>query len=127
MSASIPTQRKIKHHVEHEFNHFCHGLSHTLPSHHEDVVKLQGKYHEAKAHVLKPGCHLTSNNKVKDVMALGSNPKTLQAMIDRWTERRLTEKSDKEIFDDVDTLVQRYKDSMSVRANETHTEPSTSV
>ncbi|KAI0685910.1 hypothetical protein BC835DRAFT_1420806 [Cytidiella melzeri] len=127
MSASIPTQRKIKHHVEREFNHFCRGLSHTSPSHHEDVVKLQGKYHEAKAHVFKPGRHLTSNNKVKDVMALGSNPKTLQAMIDRWTERRLTEKSDKEIFDDVDTLVQRYKDSMSVRANKTHTEPSTSV
>ncbi|KAI0690354.1 hypothetical protein BC835DRAFT_1528859 [Cytidiella melzeri] len=112
ISASIPTQRKIKHHVEREFNHFRRGLSHTSPDHERDVSELQSKYHEAEAHVHKPGCHLTSQHKVKDFIAIGSNPKTLQAMIDRWASKRVKSKSDAEVFDDVDILIQRFKDKM---------------
>ncbi|KAI0682087.1 hypothetical protein BC835DRAFT_1230763, partial [Cytidiella melzeri] len=53
ISASIPTQRKIKDHVEEQFNHFRREKSHTTPDWEEDVANLQTAYHVGQAHVHK--------------------------------------------------------------------------
>ena len=45
ISASIPTQRKVKEHVEAHFNHFRRGRSHTTPKWEDDVVDLYKAYH----------------------------------------------------------------------------------
>ncbi|KAI0687714.1 hypothetical protein BC835DRAFT_1419737 [Cytidiella melzeri] len=108
ISAAIPTLCKVKDHIEKDFNHFRRGKSHTSPDH--DVVNLQGKYHDGKAHIYKPGRHLTSDEKVKDFFALGCNPDTLQAMIKRWAEGRVTEKSTDENFESVETILQRLEE-----------------
>ncbi|KAI0691820.1 hypothetical protein BC835DRAFT_1509188 [Cytidiella melzeri] len=107
ISASIPTQRKLKDHVEHEFNHFRRGKSHTSPEHEGDVVLLQGKYREANAHVRKPGRHLPSDERIKDVFLAGCNPNTLEAMMKRWADGRVQDKSTTEDFDTPEMVLQR--------------------
>ena len=37
ISASIPAQRKLKNHIEREFNHLHRGKSHTTPKHEKEV------------------------------------------------------------------------------------------
>ncbi|KAI0087265.1 hypothetical protein BDY19DRAFT_893365 [Irpex rosettiformis] len=55
ISASIPTQWKLKDHIEREFNHFRCGKSHTTPSHEADVNALHLIYAKEKTHIYKPG------------------------------------------------------------------------
>ncbi|KAI0693371.1 hypothetical protein BC835DRAFT_1415991 [Cytidiella melzeri] len=54
ISGSIPTQRKVKDHVEANFNHFRRGKSHTTPEAEKDIKNLQAAYKNAKVHVHYP-------------------------------------------------------------------------
>ncbi|KAI0686262.1 hypothetical protein BC835DRAFT_1288480 [Cytidiella melzeri] len=53
ISVSIPAQRKIKDHVENEFNHFRRGKSHTTPESETDIVNLLDHYRNGT-----PGPHV---------------------------------------------------------------------
>ncbi|KAI0692054.1 hypothetical protein BC835DRAFT_1416809 [Cytidiella melzeri] len=100
ISASIPAQRKVKDHVEAEFNHFRRGKSHTSPEKEKDVARLQEAYKDSNIHRYVPKRLLKSSQRAKDFLALGSNPITLQATIDRWAEKRLTVRSTCEMWED---------------------------
>ncbi|KAI0688541.1 hypothetical protein BC835DRAFT_1419055 [Cytidiella melzeri] len=91
ISASIPTQRKIKDHVEENFNHFRRGKSHTTPEYEKDVVALQKVYHEGDAHVYTAGRHLES--KLPDYVLMGSEATRIDTTILRWWQKRVLEKS----------------------------------
>lgn len=100
ISASIPTQRKVKDHVEAEFNHFRRGKSHTSPQSERDVARLQASYKASKIHTYTPNRHLENSRCAKDFLSLGSEPEKLQGTIDRWGARRLTVRSKQEIWED---------------------------
>lgn len=108
ISTSIPTQRKLKDHVEQNFNHFARGKSHTSPEHEKDVTALQGKYRDAKAHIYKRGRHLPAEQKVEDVIADGHSD-SLAAAMTRWAADRVTQKSTAANFDSVETIIQRLQ------------------
>lgn len=93
ISASIPTQRKIKDHVEAQINHFRRGKSHTDPDKEADVVRLQESYRKSKVHVYVRGRKLAANAQAKDYLAIGSDPTKLQTTIERWFTSRLTIRS----------------------------------
>ncbi|KAI0085961.1 hypothetical protein BDY19DRAFT_996389 [Irpex rosettiformis] len=105
ISASIPTQRKLKDHIEREFNHFRRYKGHTSPDHEEDVTDLQKKYHKGKVHVYQAGRKV--DHEVKDFVAQGLNAESLQGMITRWANGRVTEKSTLEDYDKVDLHLHR--------------------
>ena len=75
ISVSIPTQRKLKDHIEREINSFRRGKSHTSPSHEKDVVGLQGIYSDEKAHVYKPGRKLQEGDHAKDFLNKDPTPR----------------------------------------------------
>ncbi|KAI0685745.1 hypothetical protein BC835DRAFT_1289537 [Cytidiella melzeri] len=99
ISASIPTQRKVKDHIEANFNHFRRGKSHTTPDAEKDIRNLQGTYHEAEAHLYVPGRHLEVKDRTKDFIALRSDPIKLDATINRWSERRTSSRATTEDWD----------------------------
>ncbi|KAI0706131.1 hypothetical protein BC835DRAFT_1409762 [Cytidiella melzeri] len=101
ISASIPAPCKVKDHVEAEFNHFRRGKSHTLPEKEKDVACLQEAYKDSNIHWYVPKRLLKSLQRAKDFLALGSNPITLQATINRWAEKRLTVRSTCEMWEDL--------------------------
>ncbi len=100
ISASIPTQRKVKDHVETEFNHFRRGKSHTSPQSEKDVSRLQASYKASKIHTYTPDRHLETSRQAKDSLSRGSEPEKLEGTIDRWAARRLTARSKQEIWED---------------------------
>ena len=104
ISASIPTQRKVKDHVEAQFNHFRRGKSHTIPEKEEDIQCLQASYSASKLHQYTPGRRVESIDKVKDVVEQGSDPIRLKKVIERWLATRLTEcSSDQDWSEDSDS------------------------
>ncbi|KAI0085660.1 hypothetical protein BDY19DRAFT_996563 [Irpex rosettiformis] len=107
ISASIPTQRKLKDHIEREFNHFRRYKGHTSPDHEGDVSGLQEKYHQGKVHVYQAGRKVT--HEVKDIIAQGSNAESLQGMITRWANGRVSEKSTMEDHDKIDVHLRRME------------------
>ncbi|KAI0693992.1 hypothetical protein BC835DRAFT_1488319, partial [Cytidiella melzeri] len=113
ISASIPAQRRIKEHVEEEFNHFWRGKSHTTPESENNITSLLGHYRQGKPgpHVHKPGRHLSSHP--PNYVANGSNAQKLSAAIKRWSKKCVSLISTEEDFDeegpvalaDADTVV----------------------
>ncbi|KAI0693161.1 hypothetical protein BC835DRAFT_1416081 [Cytidiella melzeri] len=93
ISASIPTQRKVKDHVEANFNHFRRGKSHTTPEAEKDIKNLQDAYQTTRVHVRVPGQHLMAVDRAKDFVALGSDQLKLDATIKRWSERRTSSRA----------------------------------
>lgn len=120
ISASIPTLRKVKDHTEAEFNHFYRGKSHTSPQKEKDVARLQLSYKSSNIHVYTPGRHLTEARRAKDFLATGSDVLKLQGTIDRWAERRLTNRSLQEIWEDpepevaIDQVAESDEDMLAV-------------
>lgn len=110
ISASIPAQRKLKDHIEREFNHFRRGKSHTTPKHEKEVSALQKIYAKDKVHVYTPGRTVEDDEKAKDVYELGSNPVSLQAMITRWTNSRVKEKATTQNFETAAAALERLKE-----------------
>src|SRR3984957_7234871 len=98
-SASIPCQRKIKDHIEHEINHFLRGKAHTSPEAEEDIKNLQAAYCRDKIHVLQPGRKLNARDRVKDYVALSSEGTKLKKMIERWVDRRDVDISTRQVWD----------------------------
>lgn len=98
-STSIPCQRRIKDHVEHEINHFLRGKSHTSPDAEEDIKNLQAAYCRDKIHVFKPGRKLDEKDKAKDNIALGSEGPRLKKAIERWLSKRSVEVSTQQEWD----------------------------
>ncbi|KAI0692067.1 hypothetical protein C8T65DRAFT_745287 [Cerioporus squamosus] len=88
-SASIPCQRNVKDHVEHEINHGARGKSHTSPAKEKDVSRLQEKYHEVDAHVAVPARCLASKDKAKDVMWRGTQASMNGRAYRRWAKQRV--------------------------------------
>ncbi|KAI0692050.1 hypothetical protein BC835DRAFT_1416805 [Cytidiella melzeri] len=93
ISASIPTQRKVKDHVEANFNHFRRGKSHTTPEAEKDIKNLQDAYQTTRVHVRVPGQHLLAVDRAKDFVALGSDQLKLNATIKRWSERHTSSRA----------------------------------
>ncbi|KAJ3553997.1 hypothetical protein NM688_g3332 [Phlebia brevispora] len=98
MSAAIPTQRKIKDHVEADFNHFRRGKSHTIPDAEADICLLQKTYSSAQIHENK-GRLLSAPEKAKGHRTIGSLPTTIKAVIQRWTGRRTFERSTEQSYE----------------------------
>ncbi|KAI0769563.1 hypothetical protein BC629DRAFT_1595870 [Irpex lacteus] len=111
ISAAIPTLRKVKDHTEAEFNRFYRGKSHTSPEKERDVSKLHISYKNSDIHVYTPGRHLPQARKAKDFLANGSDILKLQGTIDRWAERRLTDRSKQEIWEDPEVALAQNADS----------------
>ncbi|KAI0088970.1 hypothetical protein BDY19DRAFT_993786 [Irpex rosettiformis] len=118
ISASIPTQRKIKDHIEAEFNHFRRGKSHTTPDWEADVANLQDAYRVGKVHVYQRvrrgiGKIVTSP---PDFISIGSSPQKLQSLISQWTAKRVASKSTEEDYaeNDPDVIVPSREHSGSV-------------
>ncbi|KAI0703595.1 hypothetical protein BC835DRAFT_1262654 [Cytidiella melzeri] len=88
ISATVPTQRKVKDHVEANLNHLRRGKLPTSPEVEKDIRNLQKVYHAANLHVRLPGRHLEARDRAKDVVALGCNSEKLQAIIKQWAEKR---------------------------------------
>lgn len=101
----------MKDHTEAEFNRFYRGKSHTSPEKERDVSKLQTSYKNSEIHVYTAGRHLTQARKAKDYLAIGSDITRLQGTIDRWAERRLTNRSKEEIWEDPEVTVAENADS----------------
>ncbi|PSS06545.1 hypothetical protein PHLCEN_2v3675 [Hermanssonia centrifuga] len=93
ISASIPTQRRIKDHVEHEINHFFRGKSHTSPEKEEDVALLQSSYSMTKMHYYNPRRQLHATDKVEDYIAKGADFSTLKRTVNNWAEKRKIKKA----------------------------------
>lgn len=93
ISASIPVQRKIKDHVEAEFNHFRRGKSHTDPAKEADIRRLEQAYEAGKAHVYVQGRKLAQDHRAKDYIAAGSDPEKLQKTLTRWQSNRLSRRT----------------------------------
>jgi hypothetical protein len=99
ISASIPSQRKVKDHVEAEINHFLRGKSHTTPDAEEDIAHLQMAYHLDKIHIFIPERKLTGKDKAKDYMAVGADGKKLKKLVNKWSENRVSDWSTEENWD----------------------------
>lgn len=117
ITASIPTQRKLKDHIEREFNHFRRYKGHTTPDFEKDVRNLQGKYAEAKVHVHVAGREV--EDKTKDFIAQGLNHESLYGLVSRWATSRMTEKSTMADFDDVKTHIERMDEELRKEAENT--------
>jgi hypothetical protein len=87
ISATIPTLRKLKDHIEAEVNHFRRGKKHSDPDKEEDVALLQASYAASKIHTYTPKRHLHGNNKAQDYLAKGSNPETLRKVVGNWIKK----------------------------------------
>ncbi len=98
ISASIPTQQKVKDHVEAELNHFLRGKAHTTPDKENDVERLQSAYQRSKVHDYVRGRQVKGTT-VKDYLALGSEPGKLKNTIKNWAEKRLSERGSLEDWD----------------------------
>lgn len=98
ISASIPTQRKVKEHVEGEFNHFQRGRSHTDPDKEYDVERLVTAYKASEIHIYKSTRQLAPEHRAKDFIHLGSDIDKLDATIKRWLENRLKRRSEAEDY-----------------------------
>jgi hypothetical protein len=98
ISASIPTQRKIKDHVEAELNHFYRGKSHTSPNKEKDVARLQASYKSSNIHVYTPKRHLEASQRAEDYIAIGCDATKLSNTIDRWAKRRLVSRAKTEMW-----------------------------
>ncbi|KAI0640946.1 hypothetical protein C8Q79DRAFT_1099102, partial [Trametes meyenii] len=71
-SASIPGQRRVKDHVEHEINHGYRGKTHTSPQKENDIAKLQAVYQNAHAHTALASRHrLDAQDRFPDVVKKG--------------------------------------------------------
>ncbi|KAF7800317.1 hypothetical protein EIP86_011567 [Pleurotus ostreatoroseus] len=95
-TASIPTQRRIKDHVEAHINHFRRGKSHTNPKKEGDVAMLQAMYARAKIHSYHRSRQLPKESRTEDFIAKGSDPSTLRKTIKKWQEKRVIAKGTKE-------------------------------
>lgn len=104
ISASIPTQRKVKNQVEADLNHFGRGISHTSPDAEADIARLQESYKSSEIHVYTPKRHLDHTRRAKNYVDIGHEPDRLQNTIDRWAERRLTVRSKQELWQDEETV-----------------------
>ncbi|KAI0339474.1 hypothetical protein BDW22DRAFT_1456337 [Trametopsis cervina] len=98
ISASIPTQRKLKDHFEDHINHFRRGKSHTTPAWEQDVASLQVSYHKGNAHVWRAGRTLAK--RAPDFQALGSDSASIKQAIHRWAAKRVTVRSTDEEFEE---------------------------
>ncbi|KAH9915000.1 uncharacterized protein B0H18DRAFT_886378 [Fomitopsis serialis] len=88
MSAAIPCLRKLKDHIESEFNHYHRGKSHTSPDAEEDIAKLHQALRDSKVHQYIAGRRVTKKNKYPDVMREGSNPVKMKKALDSFYEKR---------------------------------------
>ncbi|KAI0696103.1 hypothetical protein BC835DRAFT_1414500 [Cytidiella melzeri] len=104
ISAAIPTLRKVKDHVEADFNHFSRGKSHSSPDKEKDITQLQAAYKLSQVHIYTPKQQLDSSRRAKDFVALGSNIVKLQATIGRWSEKRLVSRAATEIWEDPEVV-----------------------
>ncbi|KAH9842001.1 uncharacterized protein C8Q71DRAFT_700921 [Rhodofomes roseus] len=95
-SAAIPTLRKIKDHVELQFNHYCRGKSHTSPDAEEDISKLVQAFHDSKVHKYTAG--RKAKNKCVDVMVKGSESARITKSMDSYYEKRKREQSTDERY-----------------------------
>ncbi|PSR70940.1 hypothetical protein PHLCEN_2v13189, partial [Hermanssonia centrifuga] len=90
ISGSIPTQRKLKDHVEAEINHFFRGKAHTSPDDEEDIALLQASYSLSKIHIYDAKRQIDAADKVDDYIAKGSDYQALQRAINNWSAKRTT-------------------------------------
>lgn len=95
-TASIPTQRKVKEHVEDQFNHCRRGKAHTDPQKELDVAALQASYAQCRLHVYDPKRQLAAIDLAEDYMARGSDPIALAKVMSGWYEKRVVTKADTE-------------------------------
>lgn len=102
MSPSIPTQRKVKDHIEAEINHYRRGKSHTSPSAEPDIARLQASYAISEVHEVTPGRRLAPEDKVADHLASGSRVASMSAAIDSWWSRRIVTRSTEENWDNIE-------------------------
>ncbi|KAI0683127.1 hypothetical protein BC835DRAFT_1423644 [Cytidiella melzeri] len=92
ISATIPTLRKVKDHVEADFNHFSRGKSHSSPEKEKDILDF--------------------SQRAKDFIALGSNVVKLQATIGGWTDERLVSRATTEIWEDPEVVEGEYQSAL---------------
>ncbi|KAJ3557664.1 hypothetical protein NM688_g1349 [Phlebia brevispora] len=92
-TGSIPTQRKVKDHVEAHINWFRRGKSHTNPDKEVDVASLQAAYARSKIHQYNPRRQLAKEDKIEDYIAKGSDYLTLHKTMNTWHEKRITKKA----------------------------------
>ena len=102
ISPAIPALRKIKDHVEAEFNHYRRGKSHTSPEAEEDIRKLQEALHHSKVHVYDPRGRM-SKSKVLDYVAIGCDAEKVAKALDSFYAKHSHGLSTKEVWPDVDT------------------------
>ncbi|KAI0092038.1 hypothetical protein BDY19DRAFT_990785 [Irpex rosettiformis] len=100
ISASIPTQRKVKDHIEAEFNHFRRGKAHTTPTWESDVTNLQAAYHKGRVHVYQTFRPYKVSTSPPDFIAIGSSQEKLHGLISRWSANRVSVKSTLEEYHD---------------------------
>ena len=97
--------RKVKDHVEADFNHFRRGKSHTKPAKETDVAKLQEAYAASEIHVFTPTrSRLSKEAHATDYLLKGSNPTLLRKTINKWAKRRMKEKSTEQDWTDYAAL-----------------------
>jgi hypothetical protein len=96
ISASIPTQRKVKDHVEDDINHFHRGKAHTCPEKEADIVCLQASYQQSKIHVYRPGRKVEAKDKFADTIGKGSEIGKVNKTLASWLSNRFVVKSTQE-------------------------------
>lgn len=95
-TGSIPTQRKVKDHVEDQFNHCLRGKEHTNPQKEMDVAALQASYSQCKIHIYDSKRQLAKVDMVEDYTARGSDPIALTKVMKNWSAKRVSTKADTE-------------------------------
>ncbi len=100
----------MKDHVEAEFNHFRRGKSHTTPDWEKDVANLQEAYRVGKAHVYQTVRVPKVDTSPPDFINIGIQK--LNALVNRWTAKRVTQKSTEENYEERDPEVSREEESV---------------
>ncbi|KAI0634744.1 hypothetical protein C8Q77DRAFT_1072178 [Trametes polyzona] len=105
-SGSIPTQRRVKDHVEREINHGYRGKSHTRPSEEADIAKLQAAYQGAHLYApLASRRKLDKADRFPDVMKSGTEAVASGKALRAWAKGRLAQRRvTDEIWDEADTV-----------------------
>ncbi len=103
ISPAIPTQRKVKDHVEAEINHFRRGKAHSSPDIEEDLHRLQTSYSISKIHTNTPGRRLNEKAQAVDIIANGLEGQKLQKAIENWKNGRISERGNREVWPDQST------------------------
>lgn len=101
-SPAIPTQRKVKDHVEAQVNHFRRGKRHTTPEKDGDVARLQAAYKTSRVHE-NLRRRLSKENTAANVIAAGSEGKRLKKAINTWMEQRVDPRSTKDLWSNSET------------------------